>query len=87
MEIRPHSQFQPTNHEASGSPVNKKIQQSKETDEVSTDASQQAKELLDGGESSRPDVVARGKELLESPDYPPKEVVDKLADFLSDKLK
>lgn len=87
MEIRPHSQFQPTKLGASGSAVNQKIQQSKESDEVSTDASQQAKDLLEGGETSRPEVVARGKELLNSPDYPPKEVVDKLANFLADKLK
>ncbi len=87
MEIQPHSQFQPTKLETSGSPVKQNVRQTEKTDEVETDASQRASDLLEQGEVSRPDVVARGKELLESSDYPPKEVVGKLAEFLSDKLK
>ena len=56
-------------------------------DEVSTDAAQKSKELLESVEEVRPEVVERGKKLAASSDYPPADVVEKLARFLSDKLK
>ncbi|MBT5706378.1 MAG: hypothetical protein HOI66_08660 [Verrucomicrobia bacterium] len=56
-------------------------------DEMSTESTQKSRDLLEGGEEIRPEVIAKGKELASSPDYPPADVVEKLARFLSDKLK
>lgn len=87
MEIRSNSNFEPTNLRARESSVKQPVKKLNTDDEMSTESTQKSKDLLEGGEEIRPEVVARGKELASSPDYPPADVVEKLASFLSDKLK
>jgi hypothetical protein len=87
MEIRSNSNFEPTNLRARESSVKQPVKKLNTDDEMSTESTQKSKDLLEGGEEIRPEVIARGKELASSPDYPPADVVEKLASFLSDKLK
>lgn len=87
MEIRSNSNFEPTNLRARESSVKQPEKKPRVDDQISTENTQKSNDLLDGVEEVRPEVVARGKELASSPDYPPADVVEKLASFLSDKLK
>jgi hypothetical protein len=87
MEIRSNSNFEPTNLRARESSVKQPVKKLNTDDEMSTESTQKSRDLLEGGEEIRPEVIAKGKELASSPDYPPADVVEKLARFLSDKLK
>lgn len=66
--------------------MKKDVSATPKSDEVSIENTERSKNLLSENEEVRPDVVARGKELAASSDYPPAETVEKLASFLADKL-
>ena len=85
MEIRTNTNVDTTNLRTRESSVKQPVNKPETGDEVSTEGTTQSREMLAGGEEVRPDVVARGKELAKSPDYPPADVVEKLAKYIADR--
>ena len=61
-------------------------EQTKPQDEFINSVDKLKAELLNSDEGIRPEVVAKGKELLASEFYPPLETVVKIANLLGDQI-
>ena len=83
MEIRSNSNPLKSIHNIRESGVSEGIGSNKPVeDKISIESFEQARDLLGGHEEVRADVLARGKELASSPNYPPQEIAERIARFL-----
>lgn len=87
MEIRPSSNIEAKPLHLRESSVKEPGKKMNFQDEISTESTQQSRDLLANVDEVRPDVVAKGKELLASPDYPSSDVVEGIAKVFVEQKK